>query len=286
MKGASSVRWSREELTALARKLLKAAEEEMGFIPKNGFKKGYLKDLLISGAIEHAGSGKEQDAIASRASIIQEKRITTKKEKKVDIERLAKNGQLTKELDKLGIIRKYKRNSFKIELFGKEENSEIPKKMLTYLDKVKKEHKTKKLKDHHLKAWMMFHLEGIQAAGVAKELRLSRPSILNNYRAGGYLAIVDQEIAGYMAEYAVRDLYYPKLKVIGDKQNPDLCDNIKKPTIMVEVKKRSAHETPVVDMLSSKEIEFVINGGDGHLVVVIMTGGKTVVEQYIVSIIK
>lgn len=55
---------------------------------------------------------------------------------------------------------------------------------------------------------------------------------------------------------------------------------------MVEVKKRDEHKAPKVDMLSTKEIEYIISGGEGHLVIVVITCGKTIVEQYNVTAMK
>lgn len=284
LKGGSSAKWDYDELETLAKRLIKKVKEKFG----SNFKstQGFFRTMLSCGLVEHAGSGAKQEAIARLANELYKMKQEEEKAKKDELVKLAKKGQLSTKMDKLGIIRKSKRKNYLFELINTEENPEIPKIMLTYVDQVKKERKFKKLRDHHLEAWMMFHLEGIQASGIAKNFKRTRACILNNYRAGGWFAIVDTEIAGYLAEYAVRDVYYPNLTVYSGNENPDLCDDLDKPTIMVEIKKRDEKKAPVVDMLSTKEIEFIISGGEGRLVIVVMTCGKTVVEQYKVNIKK
>ena len=280
LQGASSARWDFKELEGHANKLLKVAESRMKKTQK--MTKAYLKTLLNCGVVEMAGSSAKQDAVASLAKAIIEERNANREANEEKVKSLASKGVMSDTMSKTQVIRKYGKHKFKFLLLKNEENKKIVKKMFSqkYVKKFFAEHNPKKLMKDHIEAYKMHYIEGISPSGIAKNFGKSRGLILNKYNKGGWLSIVDTEMVGYLAEHAVRELYYPKLNVYGGKEEPDLCDDIDNPTIMVEVKKRDEKKMPVPGMLSKQQIEFAIDGNDSYLVILRMKGKTHIVEVF------
>ncbi len=129
--------------------------------------------------------------------------------------------------------------------------------------------KTHKYKPQHAEAWRAHFIEGIGWDHVAEALGYRSTAVfLNNYDAGGWMAILSAEVLGYALELALQERYYPECAVLGSNNpgDPDLFDE--KTGLMVEVKMRKRVERASLKMLSSSELKNLREGKPTQVVIV------------------
>jgi len=112
--------------------------------------------------------------------------------------------------------------------------------------------KSKKMRDEHASVWYHYYTSSISSAELADQFHVSKTALTNSYQAGGWLAIFNREVAGYLCEEAIRRLYYPEFIHQGGKGHADLLHADGR---MVEVKLKRTRETPRLDMLSAEETQ-------------------------------
>ena len=118
---------------------------------------------------------------------------------------------------------------------------------------------TKLLKPRHIDAFIKY-MQGQKYESIAESFNVTASSITNNYKAGGWLAIVRTEILGHLVEYQLsqKGKYYEGYKRISGKSRVDLMSPDKNKA--VEIKVRQQRKTPAVDMLSKEMIDLLEKG--------------------------
>jgi hypothetical protein len=157
------------------------------------------------------------------------------------------------------------------------EDPEFINSMIKCLSRTRSRIKTKKLKEKHFEAWVWYYRDHVSVDMLADQWGMKSKSIFtNNYKQGGWFAIVKEELLGHLVEDTLVETYYEGFQVIGGNTQPDLV----KDDIQVEVKTRTRREPPKTEMFNQNELQHLKNGGKLELCLVSFQPRQCVLEIY------
>lgn len=98
----------------------------------------------------------------------------------------------------------------------------------------------KNVKQKMIDAWFSRFYHGVTLDRLGDDFGVSKAALGNSYENGGWLSIVEKELAGHLAENALIHTYFKGYKIQAGESNPDLINDTER--IAVEVKARERWE--------------------------------------------